>query len=167
VGGALEFEAVLHSEGSLNRSPAEKLFNIAHLEELFLRHANWRGACHQRPVPRTSRLGASSATVFFRTIAGATLAVALAAAIELFLILLLPCVAAPVLAAAAGELLPILVISLGIAWLAADARFLARLVFGIPVHRRIPQHLLFESTCYPSRRLNGWIWQEVPVCGGS
>jgi hypothetical protein len=111
---------------------------------LFLRHANWRGACHQRPVPRTSRLGASSATVFFRTIAGATLAVALAAAIELFLILLLPCVAAPVLAAAAGELLPILVISLGIAWLAADARFLARLVFGIPVHRRTPQHLLFE-----------------------
>jgi hypothetical protein len=88
--------------------------------------------------------GASSATVFFRTIARATLAVALAAAIELFLILLLPCVTAPVLAAAAGELLLILVTSLGVAWLAADARFLARLVFGIPVHRRITQRLVIR-----------------------
>jgi hypothetical protein len=65
-------------------------------------------------------------TVFFRTIAGATLAVALAAAIELFLILLLPCVAAPALAAAAGEMLLILLTSLGIAWLAANAALQAR-----------------------------------------
>jgi hypothetical protein len=66
------------------------------------------------------------------------LAVALAAPIELFLILLLPCVAAPALAAAAGEMPLILFTTLGVAWLAADARSLARLVFWIPVHRRIP-----------------------------